>query len=108
LDQFLIGYLSYLWLIIINFFSINKASTYFLFEVSYNYQPAPLIDRLWLVIDSPDLVASHLFELASIWNVVRELLAVSKQCIAPRSSRLAQTFVLGYFVFLSSKVYIFT
>jgi len=41
-------------------------------------------------------------------NVVREFLALSKQCVASRSSRLALSFVLGDLVFLSSKVYIFT
>ena len=54
------------------------------------------------------LFASHLFDLASVWNVVRELLMLSKQRMASRSSRLSPTFVLGDLVFLSSKVYIFT
>ncbi len=67
-----------------------------------------LVNRLWPVIDAPALFAIHLFDLASVWNVVWELLTLSKQYMASRSSRLAPTFVLGDLVLLSSKVYIFT
>ena len=67
-----------------------------------------LVDRLWPVINAPAIFANHLFILANVWNVFRELLSLSKQCTASRSSRLAATFVIGDLVFLSSKVYIFT
>jgi hypothetical protein len=60
------------------------------------------------VIDALALFASHLFDLASVWNVVRELLTLSKRRMASRSSRLAPTFVHGDLVSLYSKVYIFT
>ena len=60
------------------------------------------------MIDAPVLFASHLFDLVNVRNVVQELLTLSKQCMASRSSRLAPTFVRGDLVFLSSKVYIFT
>ena len=60
------------------------------------------------MIDAPVLFANHLFDLASVWNVVRELITISKQCMASRSSRLAAAFVLGDLAFLSSKGYIFT
>jgi hypothetical protein len=60
------------------------------------------------VIDTRALNVSHLFDLASVWNVVRELLIIPKRRMASRSSRLAPAFVLGDLVFLSSKVYIFT
>jgi hypothetical protein len=36
----------------------------------------------------------------SVWNVVRELLTLSKQCVASRSSRLATTFVCGDLVYI--------
>ena len=49
------------------------------------------------------LFASHLFDLASVWNVVRELLTLSKRRMASRSSRLAVAFILGYLVFLFFK-----
>ena len=55
------------------------------------------------MIDAPALLANHLFELASVWNVVREL-TLPKQCMTSRSSRLAAAYVLGDLVFLSSKV----
>ena len=67
-----------------------------------------LVDRLWPVIDAPAIFASHLFDLASVWNVARELLALSKQCMASRYFRQAPTFVPGDLVFLSSKFYVFT
>ena len=60
------------------------------------------------MIDAPALFVSHLFDFASAWNVVRELLTFSNQFIASRSSRLAPTFVPSDLVFISSKVYIFT
>jgi hypothetical protein len=60
------------------------------------------------VIDALALFASHLFDLASVWNVVRELLTLCKRRMASRSPRLNPAFVLGDFAFLFSKVYIFT
>ena len=60
------------------------------------------------MIDALALFASHLLYLASVWNVVRDLLILSKRRMATRSSRLALTFVPGDLVFLSSKIYIFT
>ena len=58
--------------------------------------------------EAPSLDANHLFELASVWNVVRELQILSTQCLASRSYRLALLFVPGDLVFLSSKIYIYT
>ena len=86
--------------------STNETSTHL--KCLMNISTNRLADRLWLVIDTPVLFASHLFDLASVWNVVRELLTLSKQCLAPRSSRLAHTFVRGDLAFLSLKIYIFT
>ena len=57
------------------------------------------------MIDAPALFVNHFFDLASVCNVVRELLALSKLCPASRSSRLTTTFILGDLIFLSSKVY---
>ena len=50
------------------------------------------------------LVAERLAKCASVRDIVRELLTLSKQRMAARSSKLAPTFVVGDFVFLSSKV----
>ena len=60
------------------------------------------------MIDALALFSSHLFDLASVWNVVRELLTLSKRRMASRSSRLVADFVLSDLVFIFSKVYIFT
>jgi hypothetical protein len=67
-----------------------------------------LVGRLWPVIDALALFSSHLFDLASIWNVCRELSTLSKRRMAFRSSRLAAAFVLGDLVFLSSFLQRFT
>ena len=60
------------------------------------------------MIDAPALFTNHLFDLAGVWNVVRELLTLSKNFFASRSYRLAPTFLRDDLVFLSSKVYILT
>jgi hypothetical protein len=53
---------------------------------------------------APALVADRLTELANVREVVHELLTLSKQHMAARSSRPAATFVVGDdFVLLSSK-----
>jgi hypothetical protein len=83
--------------------SINASSTHSPFEVTYGFQPAPSVDRFLPLIGAPALVADRLTELANIREVVRELLTLSKQRMAARSSRPAPTFVVGDFVFLSSK-----
>jgi len=49
------------------------------------------------------LFASHLFDLASVWNVVRELLTLCNERMASCTSRLAAAFVLGDLVFLFFK-----
>jgi hypothetical protein len=67
-----------------------------------------LVDRLWQMIDVPVVFVNHLFDLASVCNMVRELLALSKLCPASLSSRIALPFVLYDLVFLSSKVCMFT
>jgi hypothetical protein len=100
---FLIGYLIYPWLIFITFFQpMRLRHNWSVLWISTSW----LIDRLWPVIDSPALVANNLFDFASVWNVVRKLLTLSKQCLAFGCSRLALTFVSSDLVFLSSKVYI--
>jgi hypothetical protein len=49
------------------------------------------------------LDAERLAELASVRDVVREFLTISKQRMSDRSSKQAPSFVVGDFVFLSSK-----
>ena len=52
---------------------------------------------------APALVAYRLTELACVRDVVRELLTLSKQRMAARSSRPSSIFAMGDFFFLSSK-----
>jgi hypothetical protein len=82
---------------------INEASKHSPFEVSYGFQSATHVDRLLPLTGAPALVVERLSELTNVREVVRELLTLSKQRMAARSSRPAPTFVVGDFVFLSSK-----
>jgi hypothetical protein len=65
--------------------SINESSKHYLFEVSYGFQLATLADRLLLLNRAPTSAADRLTGLASIRDVVRELLKHSKQGMAARS-----------------------
>ena len=73
--------------------------------MSYGFQIATHADRLLQLFGAPAPVADRLIDLASVRDVVRELLTISKQQVAARSSRPAPTFVADDFVFLSSKVF---
>jgi len=83
--------------------SINKASKHSPIEISYGVQPTTLADRLLLLTGAPAPVADHLTKLASVRDIARELLTLSKQRMAGRSSRPTPIFVVCYFAFLSSK-----
>jgi hypothetical protein len=83
--------------------AINEASKHSPFEVSYGFQPSTPADRLLPLTGAPAPVADRLTELANVREVVRELLTLSKQRMAARSSKPAPIFVVGDFVFLSSK-----
>ncbi len=54
--------------------SIIEASKHSSFEASYGFQLSTLADRLLPLTDAPAPVAERLIELASIRDVVRELL----------------------------------
>jgi hypothetical protein len=87
--------------------SISESFKNYPFEVSNGFQPATRVDKLLPLTGAPAPVADRLTELANVREVVRELLTLSKQPMAARSCRPTPTFVLGDFVFLSSKGYIF-
>jgi hypothetical protein len=57
---------------------INEASRHSPFEVSYGFQPATHVDRLLPLTDAPARVAERLAELASVRDIVCELLTLSK------------------------------
>ena len=56
-------------------FSTEDASTHFPFEVSYQLQPATILDRLLQVIGAPGLVATitFLYHLSITWHVFEML-----------------------------------
>ena len=83
--------------------SINEASKYSPFEVSYGFQPTTPDDRFLPLTGAPTLVVERLTELASVRDVVCELLTLFKQRMTDRSSKPTPNFVVGDFVFLSSK-----
>ena len=83
--------------------SINESSKHSPFEVSYGFQLATLANSLLPLTGALTPVANRLIELANVREDVRELLTRSKQRMAARSSRPAPIFVVGDFVFLSSK-----
>ena len=70
--------------------------------MTYGFQTSTLVDRLLPLFGAPALVADRLTEMANVREVVRELLTLSKQRMAARSSRPAATCVVGDFVLLSS------
>ena len=71
---------------------INESSKHHPFEGSYGFQPATHDDRLLPLTRAPTPVVNRLNDLASIRDVVGELLTLSKQRIAARSSRSASIF----------------
>jgi hypothetical protein len=83
--------------------AIKESSKHSPFEVTYGFQPSTPVDRLLPLTGAPAPVADRLTKLANVREVVRELLTLSKQRIAPRSSRPSPILVVGNFVFLSSK-----
>jgi hypothetical protein len=83
--------------------SLTEFSKHSPFEESYGFQPVTLADRLLPLIVAPALFADSLTKLASVRDVVRELLTLSKQRMVACSSRPSPIFAVGDFVFLSSK-----
>jgi hypothetical protein len=67
--------------------SMNEASKHSPFEVSYGFLPTTSAHRLLPLIGAQAYVTDRLTELVSVRDVVRELLALSKQRMAGRSSR---------------------
>jgi hypothetical protein len=68
-------------------YSINEALKHSPFEVSYGFQQATLANKLLPLTGAPALVVERLLKLANVRDVVRELLTLSKQRMAARSSR---------------------
>ena len=80
----------------------NEASKHSPFEASYGFQHATHADIMLPFTGALAPFFERLIELASVRDVVRELLTLSKQRMANRSSKPAPTFVVGDLAFLSS------
>ena len=76
--------------------------------MSYGFQQATLIDRLLPLTGAPFFVADRLIDLASIGNVVRELLTLTKQRMAALSSRPTPIFLSVTLYSSHLEAYIFT
>ncbi len=83
--------------------SIIKTSKHSPFEVSCGFQPATHAHRLLPLTGAIAPVDDRLTELTNVRDVVRELLTLSMQRMAARSSKPAPTLAVGDFFFLSSK-----
>jgi hypothetical protein len=83
--------------------TINESSKHSPFEVTYGFQPSTHVDRLLPLTGAPASDVDRVTELANVREVVRELLTLSKQRMAARSSRPTPIFVASDFIFLSSK-----
>jgi len=83
--------------------SINEASTHSTFKVMYGYKPSTPADRLLHLNDATTYVVDRLTLIADIRDVVNQILKLSKERIAVRSTRIAPSFQPGDLVYLSTK-----
>jgi hypothetical protein len=82
--------------------SINEATAHSPFEVMYGYQPSALGDRLLPMTGATADAADRLTLIADIRVVVYQLLKLSKERMAARSTRMAPIFQPGDLVYLST------
>jgi hypothetical protein len=82
---------------------INEATTHSLFEVMYVYQPSSPSDRLLPLAGGSTNEADRLTLFEEIRVVVNQLLKLSKERMAAKSTRTPPIFLLENFVYLSTK-----
>ena len=83
--------------------SINEATTHSPFKVMYRYQPSTPVDRLLSATGATTNAADRFTLIANIRDVVNQLLKLSKDRMAERSTRTAPIFQPGDLVYLSTK-----
>jgi hypothetical protein len=83
--------------------SINEAASHSPFEVMYGYQPSTPADRLLPLVGASADAADRLTLIADIREVVTQLLKLSKERIAARSTRSPPIFQPGDLVYLSTR-----
>ena len=83
--------------------SINEATSHSPFEVMYGFQPSTLADRLLRLTSATVEVADRLTMIKDIRDVVHQLIKLSKERMAIRSTRIAPLFQPDDYVYLSTK-----
>jgi hypothetical protein len=83
--------------------SINEATSHSPFEVMYGFQPSTHVDRLLPLSGATAEAADRLTMILEIRDVVYELIKLSQQRIAARSTRSAPLFQAGDYGYLSTK-----
>ena len=84
-------------------YSINEATTHSPSEMMYGYQPSSRADRLLPMVGATADAADRLTLTADIRDVVVQLLKLSKERMAARSTKTAPIFQKGDLVYLSTK-----
>ena len=83
--------------------SITKATNQSPFEVVYGYQPSTPVDRLLPMVGATADAANRLTMITDTRDVVNQLLKLSKERMAARSTRTAPVFQPEVLVYLSTK-----
>jgi hypothetical protein len=84
--------------------SINEATLYLPFEVMYGFQPSTHANRLLPLTGTTAEAPDRLTMITDIRGVVHQLIKLSKERMAGRSTRIAPLFQPDDYVYLSTKV----
>ena len=83
--------------------STNEAARHSPFEVMYGFQPCTPADRLLPLTDATADAVDGLTNIVDIRDVVKQLLILSKERIAARTTRSPPNFNVGDLVYLSTR-----
>jgi hypothetical protein len=83
--------------------SINEATLHSPFEVMYGFQPSTHVDRLLPLIGTTAEAYDRLTMITDIGDVVHQLIKLSKERMAARSTRTAPMFQPDNYVYLPTK-----
>ncbi len=83
--------------------SINEAAIHSPYEVMYGYQPSSPTDKILPIAGATADAADRLIVLANLRVVITQLIKLSKERMATRSTRFAPIFQPGDFVYHSTR-----
>jgi hypothetical protein len=83
--------------------SINEATSHSPFEVKYGFQPSTPADRLLPLAGATAEAANRLTMMRDIRDIVHQLIKLSKERMAARTTRTAPLFHPDDFVYLSTE-----